>query len=109
MKVIATSAERIWKHEGNKMTTGWKPDTTQLSHGAMFQISEVMKISGVSGKGWNESSEYIMGKIADGKWIRLINFRGYATAVPDLDSFRRRAQKLVGKIQDIQDEMKKGR
>jgi len=108
MKIIATNPERIWKHDGSKKG-GWKPDTTQLSSGALFQISEVIKISGVSGKGWNESSEYIMGKIADGKWIRLINFRGYATAVPDTDSFKRRAQKLVGKIQDIQDQMKKAR
>lgn len=110
MKVIASNPERIWKHVPTKAdkidyTIGWKPDTTQLSTGALFQISEVIKITGVSGKGWNESSEYIMGKISDGKWIRLINFRGYATAVPDTETFRRRTEKLVEKIQKIQNQM----
>jgi len=103
MKVIATTSERIWKHEGAKdYTTGWKPDTTQLSSGALFQISDVIKIAGVSGKGWNESSEYIMGKIDSKKWIRLINFRGYATAVPDTETFKKRTTKLVEKIQQMQ-------
>lgn len=107
MKIIGSNPERIWKHEPGKKNdfkTGWKPDTTQLSSGALFQISEVVTITGVSGKGWNETSEYIMGKVADNKWIRLINFRGYATAVPDTDSFKKRALKLVGKIQNIQNQ-----
>jgi len=107
MKIIASNPERIWKHEPGKKNdfkTGWKPDTTQLSSGALFQISEVVNITGVSGKGWNETSEYIMGKVAENKWIRLINFRGYATAVPDTDTFKKRTQKLVGKIQNIQNQ-----
>jgi len=107
MKIIGSNPERIWKHEPGKKNdfkTGWKPDTTQLSSGALFQISEVVNITGVSGKGWNETSEYIMGKVAENKWIRLINFRGYATAVPDTDTFKKRTQKLVGKIQNIQNQ-----
>jgi len=105
MKVITTNPLRIWKHEGNKPNAGWKPDTTQFNCGAKFQISQVMTISGVSGKGWNESSEYIMGRVDDGKWIRLINFRGLSTAVPDMDTYQKRINKVVEKIAEMESKM----
>lgn len=98
MKVIATNAVRVWKHESDNWTEGWKPHSTQLSAGAMVKISKVQKLSKVSGKGWNENSEYWMGCVEGNKWIRLINFRGVATVIPNLETFHTRVNFVCDKI-----------
>jgi len=98
MTVIASNAVRVWKHEGKHWTEGWKPHSTQLSAGAAVQISKVQKLSKVSGKGWNEKSEYWMGCVEGNRWIRLINFRGVATVVPNLETFHSRVAFMSEKI-----------
>jgi len=102
MKVIASNAVRVWKHESTTWTEGWKPHSTQLSAGAEVQISKVQKLSKVSGKGWNEKSEYWMGCVEGNKWIRLINFRGVATVVPNLETFHGRVAFVSEKIMEME-------
>lgn len=102
MKVIATNPVRVWKHDGDSWTEGWKPHSTQLSAGAKVQISKCQKISKVTGKGWNENSEYWMGCVGGNKWIRLINFRGVATVVPNLDVFHERVEFVTIKVMGME-------
>lgn len=98
MTVISPNPVRVWKHTGSDWTANWKPDSTQLGAGAEVQISQVQKVAKVSGKGWNENSEYWMGCVGENKFIRLINFRGVATVIPNLNSFVKRVEVATNRI-----------
>merc|ERR1719242_3019758 len=102
LQVITTNPLRIWKHDPSKKQDAWKPDTTQYSCGAQVQISDVKRVTGISGKGWNETSEYWLGKTDKNKWVRLINFRGMATAIPHMKNFRARVGGVVNKVNEVQ-------
>jgi len=103
LTVVTQNPLRIWKHECEAMNDGWKPDAMQLNAGAKVKIQSVAKVTGYNGKGWNENSEYWMGSVGKQKWIRLINFRGMATTIPDLDMFKERVGAVVSKVQEMQE------
>jgi len=98
--VTSPSALRIWVM--GKTNKDWKPDPTQLDAGAKIQITEILKVDSISAKGWNEHSSYYLGCIGGNKWIRLINFRGVATVIPDIETFQGRVAGAVEKIVSMQ-------
>jgi len=104
MTVISNSPLRLWKHDPKKksLKTGWSAGPTQLDAGAKLQISRVMKVSGVKSKGWNEQSEYFLGLVSETEWVTLINFRGAATVVPDMDAFTAKYQSAKTAIDKVQ-------
>jgi len=107
MTVITNSPMRLWKHDPKKksLKTGWSAGSTQLDAGAKLQISRVMKVSGVKSKGWNEQSEYFLGLVSETEWVTLINFRGAATVVPNMDAFTAKYQSAKTAIDKVQERL----